>query len=152
MIPGSYRPISLLSTLEKMLETLIAQRLAYLSDTYSLLPYNYFGGVKQKSKIHALLVIQGKIYQPWRNKKIMSLITFDVKGAFSGVAVDILINRLCKRRIREQMVQWIQSFCTNKKATVTINGEVSSTVAFDQAGLPQGSPLSLILYLFLTPS
>ncbi len=63
MIPGSYRPILLLFTLRKMLEAVIAQRLAYLSDTYSLLPYNYFGGLKQKSTIDALLVIQEKIYQ-----------------------------------------------------------------------------------------
>ena len=37
----------------------------------------------------------------------MSLITFDVKAAFSGVAVDILINQLRKRRTPKQMVQWI---------------------------------------------
>lgn len=34
--PGSYRPISLLSTLGKMLEAVMAQRLVYLSD-YSLI-------------------------------------------------------------------------------------------------------------------
>ena len=78
----------------------------------------------------------------------MSLITFDVKGAFSGVAVDILIHQLRKRRIPEQMVRWIESFCKDRKATVTVNGETSKTAALNQAGLPQGSPLLSILYLF----
>ncbi len=78
----------------------------------------------------------------------MSLITFDVKGAFSGVAVDVLINRLRKRRIPEQMVKRIQNFCANRTATVTINGEISCKTALAQARLPQGSPLSPILYLF----
>lgn len=147
-VPGAYRPISLLSTLGKMLEAVMAQRLAYLSDTHSLLPYNHFGGLKQKSTIDALLVIQKKIYQAWRDKKVMSLITFDIKGAFSGVAVDVLTDRLRKRRIPEQMVQWIQNFCANRTATVTVNEEVSCKTGLDQAGLPQGSPLSPILYLF----
>ncbi len=71
-----------------------------------------------------------------------------MKGAFSGVAVDVLINRLRKRRIPEQMVQWIQNFCANRTATVTINGDISCKTALAQAGLPQGSPLSPILYLF----
>ena len=128
-IPGAYRPISLLSTLGKMLEAVMAQRLAYLSDIHSLLPYNHFGGLKQKSTIDALLVIHEKVYQAWRDRKVMSLITFDVKGAFSGVAVDVLINRLRKRRIPEQMVQWIQNFCANRTATVTINGEISCKTA-----------------------
>ena len=75
-----------------MLEAVMAQKLAYLSNTYSLLPYNNFGGQKQKSIIDALLVIQEKIYQAWRDKKVMSLIIFDVKEAFSRVTVDVLTN------------------------------------------------------------
>lgn len=96
------------------------------------------------------MVIQEKIYQAWKDRKGLSLITFDVKGAFSGIAVDILIHRLQKRHMPEQMVWWIESFCKDRKATVTINGKTSKTTALDQAGLPQGSPLSPILYLFFS--
>ncbi len=62
-IPAAYRPISLLATLGKMLESLIAQGLAFLAEEYSLLPYNHFGGLKQKTTMDALLVLQEKIYQ-----------------------------------------------------------------------------------------
>lgn len=61
-IPGTYSPILLLSTLRKILEAVMAQRLAYLSDIHSLLPYNHFGGLKQKNTIDAFLVIQEKVY------------------------------------------------------------------------------------------
>lgn len=64
------------------------------------------------------------------------------------MAVKVLINRLQKRRIPEQIVCWIKSFCDNRKATVSINGESSSVSLLSQAGLPQGSPLSPIIYLF----
>ena len=36
----SYRPISLLATLGKNLEAVVAERLAYLAETYNLLPEN----------------------------------------------------------------------------------------------------------------
>ncbi|GFG00714.1 hypothetical protein IFM53868_10832 [Aspergillus udagawae] len=36
--PGAYRPISLLNTLGKLLEAVVAQRLLYLTEKYSLLP------------------------------------------------------------------------------------------------------------------
>lgn len=42
--------ISLLATLGKMLKSLSAQRLAFLAEEYSLLPYNHFGGLKQKTQ------------------------------------------------------------------------------------------------------
>lgn len=62
MLANAYRPILLLATLEKMLESLITQRIAFLVEDYSLLPYNYFGGLKQRTTIDALLVLQEKIY------------------------------------------------------------------------------------------
>lgn len=36
-IPGAYRPISLLNTLGKLLEAVMARRLSYYAETYSLL-------------------------------------------------------------------------------------------------------------------
>lgn len=146
--PAAYRPISLLATLGRMLESLMAYRLAFLAEQYSLLLYNHFGRLKQRTTVDALLVLQEKIYQAWKDRKVLSLITFDVKGAFSGVAIEELIDRLQKRRVPEKMVSWISNFCRNRKAIVTVNGETSITTALEQAGLPQGSPLSPILYLF----
>ena len=87
-----------------MLESIIAQSLAFLADEHSLLPYNHFGGLKQKTTVDALLVLQEKIYQAWKEKKVLSLITFDVKGAFSGVVIDVLFQQLRKRRMPDQMV------------------------------------------------
>ena len=55
--------------------------------------------------------------------KVLSLITFDVKSAFNGVAIDILIQRLQKRCIPKQMVALIKNFCEDQKVTVIVNGE-----------------------------
>lgn len=148
-LPGAYRPISLLSTLGKAMESVIASRIGYLADKYSLLrPGNHFGGQKGKSTVAALFTLQEKIYQVWRDKKVLSLVIFDVKGAFNGVAPDVLINRLRTCHIPEHLVCWIEDFMQNRKASVVLNGVTSSVSDLAHTGLPQGSPLSPILYLF----
>ena len=48
-IGKSWRPISLLATLGKVLEPVIAERILYAVETYGLLPTNHFGARKQRS-------------------------------------------------------------------------------------------------------
>ena len=45
----AYRPISLLPTLSKALEAVVAERLSYLAEEHSLLPKNHFGARKRRS-------------------------------------------------------------------------------------------------------
>jgi len=45
-------------------------------------------------------------------------------------------------------VAWIDSFCISRRASITVNGQKSDKVELPHSGLPQGSPLSPILYLF----
>jgi len=42
----SYRPISLLQTISKVLEAVIAERISYLVETHELLPTTHFGARK----------------------------------------------------------------------------------------------------------
>lgn len=81
-IPKAYRPISLLPTISKALEAIVATRLSYLAERYSLLPTNHFGGRKQRSCEQALDVLIEKILEAWRANQVLSLVTFDVQGAF----------------------------------------------------------------------
>jgi ribonuclease HI len=147
-LPGAYRPISLLSSLGKALESVIAQRISYLAETHDLLPHNHFGGRKRRSTVQALTILQERIWDAWREQKVLSLVSFDVKGAFNGVNTEVLLHRLRKRQIPEQLIQWINSFCKDRKAVITINSQDAPLKDLGMAGLPQGSPLSPILFLF----
>ena len=62
-IAKSWRPISLLPTLRKILEAVIADYILYIVETQSLLPENYFGARKQRSTEQALVVLQEQIYK-----------------------------------------------------------------------------------------
>ena len=61
---------------------------------------------------------------------------------------NVLLHRLRERRIPETLVRWIDDFCQKRKAMVALNGHNSEVWELGAAGLPQGSPLSPILFLF----
>ena len=61
-VAKSWRPISLLSTLGKVLEAIIAKRLSYVVEAYGLLPMNHFGARKKRSAEQALPLLQEHIY------------------------------------------------------------------------------------------
>ncbi|EAQ84812.1 hypothetical protein CHGG_08826 [Chaetomium globosum CBS 148.51] len=103
---------------------------------------------KRRSTEQALLLLQEHIYKAWRARKVLSLISFDVKGAYNGVFKDRLLQRLKARGIPEPLVKWIDAFCSKRTATIAVNGFTSGRQELPQAGLPQGSPLSPVLFLF----
>ena len=144
----AYRPISLLTTLSKALESVFAERLSFLDEKHGILPKAHFGARKQRSTTDALQLVTEQIHQAWKQKKILSLVTFDVKGAFNGVNKGVLCQRLKERGIPPEIVKWVYEFCGKRKASIMVNGTESETIDIAHAGLPQGSPLSPILFLF----
>ena len=121
---------------------------AYYAETYHLLPKNHFGARKARSATDALCILQESAFQAWRDHKILSLISFDVRGAFNGVDVEVLVKRLKRRGIPQLIVNWTQSFCTGRNAAVTVNGETTQFTDLPQSGFPQGSDVSPISFLF----
>jgi len=144
----AWRPISLLPTLDKALEAVVADRLSYVVETHALLPTNHFGARKQRSTEQALMLLQERIYRAWRQRKVLSLISFDVKGAYNGVYKERLLQRLRARRIPSSLCRWVDAFCSDRTATLSVNEYDPEKQGLPQAGLPQGSPLSPILFLF----
>lgn len=67
-IAKAWRPISLLPTLGKLLESVMAERLSHAAETYGLLPANHFGAQKQRSVEQALMLLQEQICYAWRER------------------------------------------------------------------------------------
>ena len=71
----------------------------------------------------------------------------DVAGAFDTVSNQRLTHNLRKRKIPKWITDWLNSFLSDRSTTLAINRRVTGRFAV-RTGIPQGSPLSSILYLF----
>jgi hypothetical protein len=72
----------------------VAERISHAVETHGLLPTNHFGARKQRSAEQALILLQEQIYNTWWGRKIVSLVSFDVKGAYNGVCKERLVQRM----------------------------------------------------------
>ncbi|KAK9846241.1 hypothetical protein MYU51_001967 [Penicillium brevicompactum] len=147
-VPGAYRPISLLNTLGKLLEAVMARRLSYLAEKHGLLPDTQFGGRPGRTTEQALLVLSNAIDRAWYKHKVITLVTFDLKGAFNGVNKVSLDACLRARRIPTVARKWIASFMSDRHASIGFDDYRTETTPLPNAGLAQGSPLSPILFAF----
>lgn len=78
---------------------------------------------------------------------MVSVLFLDISQAFPAVSHQRLLHNLRKRRIPLALVNLIQSFLTDRKTTLKFDDYQSPPLAASN-GVPQGSPLSPILYLF----
>src|SRR5579859_2281164 len=120
--------------------------ISYLTEAHGLLPPTHFGGRPCRSAEDAMMLLTGNIYAAWRKGEIFSMVFMDVAGAFNNVHHKRLISNLRKRRIPPKAVRWIESFLQDRSTRLTVNGTQSTSFP-TPAGIPQGSPLSPILYI-----
>ena len=144
-----YRFIILLDTLDKTLESVMAIRLSYLTESNALFPKEQMSGRHARSTESALELLTEQIHRVWNCGKnhVASLLCLDGAGAFDNVSHPRLLHNLRKRRIPAYLIDWVLSFLKEREASIIINGHRSEARAV-HAGIPQGSPVSLILYLF----
>lgn len=64
------------------------------------------------------------------------MVSFDVKGAYNGVYKDRLLQRLAAKGIPPALVRWIDAFCSERTATILVNGHTSTQQQLPQVGLP----------------
>jgi ribonuclease HI len=145
--PKAYRPIALLNTLGKTLESMVANRLAYVVENHAVLPATHLGGRKMLSCELAVHQIVTRVHQAWEEKKCASVLSLDVSGAFDNVSHDRLLHNLRKRGLGGPWARWIASFLKDRKTYLQL--PEYRTEQIDVAvGIPQGSPVSPVLYTF----
>lgn len=69
------------------------------------------------------MLLQEQIYAAWRGRRILSLVSFDVKGAYNGVCKARLIQRMRARGFPEGLLRWVEPFCSNRTATLQAYGQ-----------------------------
>lgn len=145
--PKSWRPIALLSTLGKVIESITASYLQKLAEDHSLLPTMQMGARQGRSTDTALDVLVYQIRGVWAANGVASLLSLDMSGAFDRVVKSRLIYNMKKKGVPKTLCSWISSFMSDRTTTFAFDGLQSESMPIS-AGIPQGSPLSPILFLF----
>ncbi|KAL5606020.1 uncharacterized protein BROUX77_003213 [Berkeleyomyces rouxiae] len=145
-LPRSYRLISLLSTLGKGLERLVARRLAVQAVELKIIPRAYASAAPRRAAADLTLALADKIKGRSRYKETTTFATYDIKGAFDAVKRRQMVRRLRQQGWPTKLIRWVESFLTGREVSLSIEGGEAVT---RQVGgsLPQGSPVSPILYM-----
>lgn len=101
--PRSYRPISLLSNVSKVLEKLVARRIAKAAIQVGALSSTQFGAIENRSAIDALFAITHPVSEallsrvrPGRPRPDRpTLLANDIRGAFNNTDLTRLIRITC---------------------------------------------------------
>lgn len=142
-LPSSYRPITLLPVLGKTLEQIMKTRL--LKEIENRIPDLQFGFMKGKSTILPLTILANNVHAN-RAAGLFSVALFlDINKAFDTVWHKGLLYKLFLAGCSSYMLKLIRSFLENRSLQISIDRSLSRNFVPLQ-GVPQGSPLSPILY------
>ena len=144
--PKAYRPISLLNTLSKNMEYILAQRISATAELNKLLPLTHCGGRKSSSCEHAIHLLMEKIHVAWKKKETASLLLLDVSGAFDNVNHQRLLWNIRELGFHEDLVGWMASFLAGRSGRMRLTEGLMPPFNI-ASGIPQGSPLSPVLWL-----
>src|SRR5436190_4314811 len=146
--PRAWRPIALLNTVGKIIEAATAEQIRRMAEEHNMLPAYQMGARQGRSTETALDLLVNQVHEIWRDgDHVASLLSLDITGAYDRVVRDRMVHVLRAKGIPEQLAEWVRAFMTDRTSTLVLSGTETEEKPIS-AGVPQGSPLSPILYLF----
>ena len=118
---SSYRPISLLSNIEKILEKRLYRRLYTFLNKKNIIYDIQFGSRQQHSTSHALSNIAENVRKALNDGNIGCGVFVDLQKAFDTVDYQILLSKLNHYGIRGVSNDWFKSYLSNQNQYVPIN-------------------------------
>ena len=142
----SYRPISLMSSIMKLFERVIEQRLrCYLEDIGFINKYQ--SGFRQaKSTDDHLFRLSQSVMESFNRREHVVAAFLDVEKAFDNVWHNGLRYKIFMLDLPTKMTRWLSDFLVGRVIQVNVNGFLSDKIS-PIAGVPQGSVLSPLLFL-----
>jgi hypothetical protein len=147
LVPEAWQPIAILNMLGKVLESVIAQQILFLSEEHSLLLPAHRSPPWQSIDT-ALGILVQQIHATWQDMdRVTTLLLIYITWAFDRVVQALLRHNIGERKVSKLIVKWVSSLISNKTMTLCFQGY--NTNAFPMhTGIPQGSSLLLIIFLF----
>jgi hypothetical protein len=151
---SSYRPISNLNFISKIIERTVADRLNNHLQSFPSLASHQSAYRKFHSTETALLRISNDILLASNDQKVTALILLDLSAAFDTIDYPILLSRLSTTfGITGNALEFLSSYLLNRTQAITIGPTHDCSPSSPLlTGVPQGSVLGPLLFcLYTTP-
>ena len=131
----NYRPISLLSNINKIIEKILHERLFNFLEKYNCIYNLQFGFRKGHSTNHCLFDLTENIRKAIDENKYAVGVFVDLQKAFDTVDHEILLKKLFHYGIRGTALNWFKSYLLDRQQFVYING-IESDIRKMEYGVP----------------
>ena len=144
--PLNYRTISLINNLSKIMESILTSRITKWSNTHNKINKEQAGFRAQHSTYDKIYELTQVAMHARNMKRCSAAIFMDVEKAFDKVWHAGLIHTLIHLELAPIYIRYIYSFLQDRYIYFYING-IKSPNIYQLFGIPQGSPLSAILFI-----
>ena len=142
----NYRPIAITSTISKMLERVVCNKLLGFLDSEQILHPNQFGFRRFHNVTQPLMLFTDKVAKSLNNNLFNLAIFIDLKKAFDTVNFNILLKKLEFYGVRGIALAWFVSYLEERCQFVLAGNSISDIITM-LCGIPQGTILGPLLFL-----
>lgn len=143
---SNYRPITVCTSLGKILEKVVRDRVETFLMENKILNSKQFGFRRNHSTNHAMINLFETTLDGLDNNLKVGGIFLDISKAFDTVNHDILLRKLEYYGFRGTTLIWFESYLKNRHQYVSIKNTKSNTYT-PMYGVPQGATLAPILFI-----
>ena len=145
-LASNYRPISLLSNIDKLMERIIFKHIYnFLRDTNYLSSFQS-GFIPGDSTVNQLTLLYHSFCRALDEGKEVRVVFFDISKAFDRVWHKGIIAKLRSTGLSNRLLSWLENYLFCRKQRVVIPGGMSGW-SYIKAGVPQGSILGPLMFL-----